>query len=67
MLPLAADNLARTQGPTGNVRVRANALEALPVNDQLDQLCARLGSICDGLTFPPNLEQLLDGIFGSTP
>ena len=67
VLPLAADNLTRTKGPTGNVRVRANAFEALPVNDQINQICAQLGSVCDGLTFPPNLQQVLDGIFGTTP
>ena len=67
VLPLAADNLTRTRGPTGNVRVRANVFEAFPVNDQLDQVCAQLGTVCDGLTFPPNLEQLLGGIFGEAP
>jgi len=67
VMPLAAANVARTETPRGNVRVRANVFEAFPVNDQLNQVCALLGTACDGLTFPPNLEQLLDGIFGNSP
>ena len=67
VMPLAADNLARAQTPRNNVRVRANVFQALPVNSQIDQICALLGTACDGLTFPPNLEQLLGGIFGESP
>jgi hypothetical protein len=65
VLPLATWNVALASAPDGNLRVRADATDVLPLaSDKVDQICKALGTVCDGLTFPPNAQQLIDGIFG---
>jgi ABC-type transporter Mla subunit MlaD len=65
VLPLASDNLARTRGPNGNLRVRAELAQALPLGgSQLEQICDALGDVCGALTVPPSAEELLGLITG---
>ncbi len=67
VLPLATSNVALASAPDGNLRVRADVTDALPLgSDQVDQVCKALGTVCDGLTFPPNAQQIIDGIFGGS-
>jgi virulence factor Mce-like protein len=67
VLPLATWNVALASAPDGNLRVRADATDVIPLgSDKVDQICKALGTVCDGLTFPPNAQQLIDGIFGRT-
>lgn len=64
-LPLATDNLTRTRSPQGNLRVRAELAEAMPlVGSQLVEMCDNAGTLCSGLSVPPNFEQLLAALFG---
>ncbi|GAA1912570.1 MCE family protein [Nocardioides marmoribigeumensis] len=67
-LPLASDNLARARASNGNIRVRADLSQALPLGgSQVQQLCDALGDLCNGLTVPPSPEELLGAILGGTP
>ena len=44
MLPLAADNLARTRSPANdNSGSAPSSTQALPVDSQLEQICDPLG------------------------
>lgn len=65
-LPLATDNLTRTQNPRNrNIRVRAQLTQVVPLaNGVFEQLCARLGGLCQGATLPPDLGQLMDSLTG---
>jgi phospholipid/cholesterol/gamma-HCH transport system substrate-binding protein len=67
VLPLATDNLARTQNPRNrNIRVRAQLTQVFPLVDGVfEQLCGRLGGLCQGLTLPPDLNQLLGTLSGA--
>lgn len=66
-MPLATDNLARARTPEGNIRVRGDLAEALPlVGGPLTQLCDGLGTLCNGLTFPPSLNEIVDSLLGVT-
>ena len=65
VLPLASDNLARTRAPNGNLRVRAELAQSLPLGgSQLEQICDALGDVCGALTVPPSAEELLGLITG---
>ena len=64
-LPLASDNLARARASNGNIRVRAELTDALPIGgDQLKQLCEAIGAACAGLSVPPSPQELVNLIFG---
>ncbi len=65
VLPLASDNLARTRGANGNLRVRAELAQALPLGGkELEQICDALGDVCGAVTVPPSAEEIIGLILG---
>ena len=65
VLPLATWNVSLASARDGNLRVRADATDVIPLgSDKVDQICKALGTVCNGITFPPNAQQIIDGVFG---
>ena len=65
VLPLASENLARTRSGNGNLRVRAELAQALPLGGkELEQICDALGDICGAVAVPPSAEDIIGLILG---